>query len=334
MTSTGGDTLTPTVSAGPDPNSFFVDVAGVTVSGTITAAVRAGAVQDAVGNDSAAGSGQIVFDIVPPTVAVSLSAGQPSSTGGGTASTISFDVRFDEDVNFTAADVDLAGSPPGTHVLSVTPAGLGYTVLLTGMTSSGTVTLQIDADAVADLAGNTNTDSSSASVTFINSGTVQFSSPTYAIDEEGEPTLLVTVTRTAASDGPLDVTYAITDGSAHAGTDYAGRVTGTLHWDAGNSDPQTNRHRHSRRRGSRARLDLHHRPVGADRRWRLGTRRRRPSPSGSRRSLPSRPARSWRPRWPGPTRPLTLRSLARRHRGTTTVHYLVTAGTATEGGGR
>jgi hypothetical protein len=106
------------------------------------------------------------------------------------------------------------------------------------MTTTGPVTARVAAGAVTDAAGNDNLASNVGAVAFAHSGTVQFSQPAYAIDEQGSPTLLVTVTRTGGSDGPLDVAYATADGTAVAGTDYT-TATGTLHWDDGDATDQT-----------------------------------------------------------------------------------------------
>jgi hypothetical protein len=84
---------------------------------------------------------------------------------------------------------------------------------------------------VSDPAGNPNAGSDTAAVTYVHSGTLQFSSPTYAINERGAPTLHVTVTRLNGDEGQLTVQYAAADGSAHFGTDYGTPSgTGTLTW--------------------------------------------------------------------------------------------------------
>lgn len=68
-------------------------------------------------------------------------------------------------------------------------------------------------------------------------GTVGFSVPQYRIgEEEGE--LMVTVLRTQASDGNISVDYHTVDGTATAGEDYIA-VSGTLHWEAGDTSPKT-----------------------------------------------------------------------------------------------
>jgi hypothetical protein len=67
-------------------------------------------------------------------------------------------------------------------------------------------------------------------------GTVQFSSPEYAVVED-EPAFVVTVTRAGGSDGEVTVTHSASDGTATA-SDYTGG-DGTLTWDHGDISPRT-----------------------------------------------------------------------------------------------
>jgi hypothetical protein len=106
------------------------------------------------------------------------------------------------------------------------------------MTAGGTIAVTVDAGAVTDPAGNANAGSNAGLVTFVHSGSLQFSAPTYSVDEQGTPTLTVTVTRAGGSDGTLSVNYATADGTAVAGTDYSG-VSGTLNWIAGDANSRT-----------------------------------------------------------------------------------------------
>jgi hypothetical protein len=106
------------------------------------------------------------------------------------------------------------------------------------MTSSGVVDVTVDAATVTDLAGNDNSGSNTGSVNFVHSGALEFSAPTYSVDEVGNPTLSVTVTRVGGSDGSLSVSYATADGTAAAGTDYTAE-SGTLTWAAGDTTSQT-----------------------------------------------------------------------------------------------
>jgi outer membrane protein assembly factor BamB len=187
------------------------------------------------------GVGTIVDNDVendPPSVTINQTASQPDPTGGGT---VVFDVVFSEPVfGFDATKVDLTGSTaPGT-VAAVAGTGSAYIVTVSGMTAGGAVVAAINPGVVTDLAGNPNLASTSTdnSVTYVNSGTVQFSAPAYSIDDAGAPTLTVTITRTGGAEGALDVDYAAADGTALAGINYSA-ASGTLHWAAGDSAGKT-----------------------------------------------------------------------------------------------
>jgi len=62
-------------------------------------------------------------------------------------------------------------------------------------------------------------------------GALQFSTASYSVGE-GAGTATITVTRTGGSDGAVGVTYATTDGTATAGSDYTA-TSGNLSWAAG-----------------------------------------------------------------------------------------------------
>jgi hypothetical protein len=230
------------VSLGAAPNSYLV---AVTVSGsqtgTVTASVAAGAVTDVAGNGNAASTSTdntVTFDNVPPTATVTPPGGG-GGTVGGTA--VVFAVAFSEPVvGFTAADVDLAGTTAPGAAASLTDSGdhTHFTVTVTGMATSGTVDVTVDAGVVTDPAGNPNDGSNTGAVDYVHSGSLQFSAPMYSVNEQGAPVLAVTVTRAGGSDGPLSVDYATADGSAVAGADYTA-VSGTLSWAAGDAADQT-----------------------------------------------------------------------------------------------
>lgn len=64
-------------------------------------------------------------------------------------------------------------------------------------------------------------------------GALQFSAASYSA-AEGAGTATITVTRTGGSDGAVGVTYATSDGTALAGSDYTG-AAGTLSWADGDT---------------------------------------------------------------------------------------------------
>jgi CARDB len=100
-----------------------------------------------------------VYDTVSPTVTINKAAGQADPAG---TAPINFTVVFDEPVpSFTAANVTLGGTAPGTRSATISGGPTTYTVAVSGMTGSGTVTATITAKAVTDPAGNSNTASTS-----------------------------------------------------------------------------------------------------------------------------------------------------------------------------
>jgi hypothetical protein len=70
-----------------------------------------------------------------------------------------------------------------------------------------------------------------------NAGTIQFSSGTYSVNENGG-SILITVSRTGGSSGAVGVSYATSNGSATAGSDYTS-ASGTLSWANGDTSNKT-----------------------------------------------------------------------------------------------
>jgi hypothetical protein len=68
-------------------------------------------------------------------------------------------------------------------------------------------------------------------------GTIQFDSATFSVSESGS-TATITATRTGGSNGAVSVSYATSDGSASAGSDYTA-ASGTLTWADGDSADKT-----------------------------------------------------------------------------------------------
>ena len=64
-------------------------------------------------------------------------------------------------------------------------------------------------------------------------GTLQFSTATYSVNENGA-TATITVTRAGGSDGAIGVSYATANGTATAGSDYTA-ISGTLSWANGDT---------------------------------------------------------------------------------------------------
>jgi hypothetical protein len=235
-----------TITAGPNPYEYLVDVniAG-SHTGTITASMAAGSVTDLATNPLGTptiGDNSVTFDNVPPGVTVTRDPAQ-GSPGGGLS--VAFDVSFSEPVvNFTAADIDTAGTTASGATFGVTNSGdnTNFTVTATGMTAGGVVQLAVDPGVVTDPAGNFNTGGGPVPITYVHSGVLQFSQPTFSVTEIGNTQATATVTRTSGSEGILSVDYATADGTgangAVAGTDYTS-TSETLSWIAGDTSAKT-----------------------------------------------------------------------------------------------
>ena len=104
-------------------------------------------VSDTAGNPqvniSAGSPASVVVDRQAPTVTINQAPGQADPTH---TSPINFRVVFSEAViGFATGDVTIGGTAPGTKIGTVTGSGTTYTVAVTGMTASGTVTASLTA---------------------------------------------------------------------------------------------------------------------------------------------------------------------------------------------
>ena len=238
---------------GSTANIFSVSVIPVTArtytvnvtlsggEGDLVVGIPASAAIDAVGNASEMATStdnMVHYDDVPPTVTVDQLGGLDPVYG----SIVQFDVVFSEEVvGFDGSQLSFTGSTAtGSFTTSISGTGPAYLVTVSGFTAGGTVIASILAGNVADTAGNTNMASTSTddTITLINSGTVQFSAPTYLV-LENVATKTITVTRVGGTEGVLTVDYAITGGSAiNGGVDYTGATSLTLTFADGDATPQ------------------------------------------------------------------------------------------------
>jgi hypothetical protein len=144
-----------TATVGGSGTTYTVSVSGMSGSGTVTATIPAGAAQDEAGNLSLAATSTdntVAFDGTPPSVTIAQAADQADPATSGP---IRFSVIFSEPVTgFTAEDVVLSGTAPGTLTATVGGSGTTYTVSVSGMSGPGTVTAAIPASAAQDAAGN------------------------------------------------------------------------------------------------------------------------------------------------------------------------------------
>lgn len=140
--------------------TYTISVSGMIGDGAVVASIPADAAA-AGGHPSAVSTSSdnsVTFAPPPdpsPLVTINQAPGQPDPTP---LSTIIYRVQFAAGVrNFTAADVLLSGTAPGTLSASVSASGTSgtdYLVLVSGMTGTGTVLAAIPAAAAITLAGS------------------------------------------------------------------------------------------------------------------------------------------------------------------------------------
>ena len=273
VTGTAGGAKTATVTG--SGTTYNVAVTGMTGSGTVIASIAAGVATDTAGNGNAASTSTdntVTWDVTAPTVTINQAVGQADPTN---TSPINFTVVFSEAVTgFATGDVTFTGSAGGTKTGTVTGSGTTYNVAVTGMTGPGTVIATVLANVAVDLAGNTNTASTSTD----NSVTWDNVAPTVTINQavaQADPTntspINFTVVFSEAITGFTtgDVTLTGTAGGTLTGTVTGGPTTYTVAV-TGMTGPG-DRGRHDRRgrgrrcRGQRQRrvdLDGQHRHLG------------------------------------------------------------------------
>ena len=162
VASTAGGTLVANVTP-VNATTYTVSVTGMTTDGTVVAMIPAGAALDANNQPSTASTSTdntVTYDVTAPSVSINQSGIQSDPTN---AAPIQFTATFSEAVTgFTGADISFAGSTAGGTPSAVVAGGpVIYTVVVNGMTGSGTVVASIPAGAVADSAGNANAASAS-----------------------------------------------------------------------------------------------------------------------------------------------------------------------------
>ncbi len=162
--STVGGTLVAAVTG--SGAGYTVSVTGMSGTGDVIASIPADAASDAAGNGTLASTSSdntVAFDGVVPIVGVATAIGQATPTN---TSPIQFVVQFSEPVTgFDASDVTFPGHTAGGTLVAVTAGGpQNYTVAVTGMTTSGTVSIQVPAGSATDGSGNANTISGTAIV--------------------------------------------------------------------------------------------------------------------------------------------------------------------------
>lgn len=156
-----------------DHKTYNVAVSGMTGDGTVVLTVPAGVAHNSDGAANAASSkpdNSVVYNKTRPTVTINQAVDQADPTATGP---IKFTVVFSKPViDFTKASVQLLGTALGKKVSSVTGSKdkMTYTVVVSGMTTSGTVIPVIAAGTVHDAAKNGNFDSTSTDNTVVFDG--------------------------------------------------------------------------------------------------------------------------------------------------------------------
>ncbi|MCZ8353551.1 MAG: Ig-like domain-containing protein [Cyclobacteriaceae bacterium] len=169
-TTAAGASVTNVAQVAPnDGTTFEITVGSITGSGNVVVGLNASVITDPAGNNNTASTtATVVFDNNPPDItSITKEASQDDPTNVGP---ILFIVVFDEPITgFTTTDINLAGTSTGglvTNVAQVAPNdGTTWEVTVSGMTTDGTIIIDLPANRVQDAAGNNNTASVTASVT-------------------------------------------------------------------------------------------------------------------------------------------------------------------------
>ncbi|MCB0983162.1 MAG: hypothetical protein KDB06_00775, partial [Ilumatobacter sp.] len=184
ITGSAGGTLVANVTQpnALDLTTFLVSISGMTTGGTVTAEVKANSIIDtALNGNDASGTATVTWqdvDTTAPTVTIDVHAGQADPTS---ASPIVFDANFSEDVTgFDDTDIILGGTAGATTAV-VAGGPQNYTITVTGMTISGTVTATFAAGAAEDGATNP----SEAPILAQNSVDYDIDAPTVTVEQGG-----------------------------------------------------------------------------------------------------------------------------------------------------
>ena len=149
---------------------YNVSVSGMTGPGNVVASVPPGVANAFITGTnklSTSTDNSVAYDpFIPPTVTINQAATQADPTFN---SPINFTVTYSQPVSgFTGSDISFTGSTaPGSLVAIVTGGPIVYNVAVRGMTSQGTVMVNIPAGAAANMSGVANLASSSNDNTVI-----------------------------------------------------------------------------------------------------------------------------------------------------------------------
>ncbi len=161
LTDSRAGTLTAVVTGGP--TTYTVTVTGMTITGAVIASIAPGVANDVDGNPNLGSSSDdnvVLWDVTPPTVTIDQAIPQTDPTN---VTPITFTAVFSEPVTgFATGDVAVTGTAGGTKIATITGGPVIYSVNVTGMTTSGTVTVDIPAGVATGQTGNPNAPSTTS----------------------------------------------------------------------------------------------------------------------------------------------------------------------------
>jgi glutamine amidotransferase-like uncharacterized protein len=205
--------------------AIFTPTASSTAPGLIS--VAASSFADAAGNDNLAGglATPITIDTVAPTVLSIIAA--PTSVGGSQTSTITFTLS-EPSTNFALADINAGGGTIGNFVQA---SPLVYTATFTpAANSTANGTISVPAGVFTDSVGNTNTASSTTTITVDTvAPTVTVASSVASVSGSQTATITFTLSEASTNFTASDVT--VTGGTlsplSGSGTSYTATFTPT-----------------------------------------------------------------------------------------------------------
>ena len=176
-----------------------VTLSGITGNGTLGISIAAGTATDLAGNHAPASgaSATFVVDNTPPTLTISPPSATITNTGPITYTVTYADAAFNAST-LAVGDISLntSGSATASGV-AVTGSGLTRTVILSGITGTGTLGISIAAGTATDLAGN--------------QAPASGASPTLNVDNT-PPTLAISAPSTnTTAVGPISFTVTYSD---------------------------------------------------------------------------------------------------------------------------
>jgi M6 family metalloprotease-like protein len=183
--------------------------------------------KDGAGNTSYLNwsSTTLYYDVTAPTITITNPTSDPIYSTS--SSTLSMGGSASDNIGVT--QVTWSNDRGGSGTCSGTTSWSASGITLYSGQNNILVTAR-------DAANNTGIDTLTVTYT-APAGTLQFSSATYSVNENGG-SVLITVTRTGGSNGVVGVSYATSNGTATAGSDYTA-TSGALSWANGDTSSKS-----------------------------------------------------------------------------------------------